>query len=85
MVLMGQKKVLGMALPGSRPVRRWSTLGEWLAARGGRVSARRKPPDSLVLLASDLLAAGAIMSPVSEWRRPRRGSRSPSVTSDKER
>ena len=33
-VLVGQKKALAMAVRGSRAVRRWSKLGEWLA--GGR-------------------------------------------------
>jgi len=31
-VLVGQKKALAMAVRGSRAVRRWSKLGEWLAA-----------------------------------------------------
>ena len=31
-VLVGQKKALAMAARGSRTVRRWSKLGEWLAA-----------------------------------------------------
>ncbi len=31
-VLVGQKKALAMAVRGSRLVRRWSKLGEWLAA-----------------------------------------------------
>jgi len=36
-VLVGQKKALAMAVRGSRAVRRWSKLGEWLAATpGGR-------------------------------------------------
>jgi exodeoxyribonuclease V alpha subunit len=30
-VLVGQKKALAMAVRGSRLVRRWSRLGEWLA------------------------------------------------------
>jgi exodeoxyribonuclease V alpha subunit len=30
-VLVGQKKALAMAVRGSRAVRRWSKLGEWLA------------------------------------------------------
>jgi len=30
-VLVGQKKALAMAVRGSRVVRRWSKLGEWLA------------------------------------------------------
>ena len=34
-VLVGQKKALAMAVRGSRAVRRWSKLGDWLAA--GRV------------------------------------------------
>jgi exodeoxyribonuclease V alpha subunit len=29
-VLVGQKKALAMAVRGSREVRRWSKLGEWL-------------------------------------------------------
>ena len=32
-VLVGQKKALAMAVRGSRAVRRWSKLGEWLATR----------------------------------------------------
>jgi exodeoxyribonuclease V alpha subunit len=36
-VLVGQKKALAMAVRGSRTVRRWSKLGDWLsAAPGGR-------------------------------------------------
>ena len=33
-VLVGQKKALAMAVRGSRAVRRWSKLGDWLAAPG---------------------------------------------------
>jgi hypothetical protein len=31
---VGQKKALAMAVKGSRAVRRWSKLGDWLAAPG---------------------------------------------------
>jgi exodeoxyribonuclease V alpha subunit len=31
-VLTGQERALAMAVRGSREVRRWSKLGEWLAA-----------------------------------------------------
>jgi len=30
-VLVGQKRTLAMAVRGSRVLRRWSKLGEWLA------------------------------------------------------
>jgi exodeoxyribonuclease V alpha subunit len=33
-VLVGQRKALAMAVRGSRAVRRWSKLGDWLAAPG---------------------------------------------------
>jgi exodeoxyribonuclease V alpha subunit len=35
-VLVGQKKALAMAVRGSRAVRRWSKLGEWLGAPGAK-------------------------------------------------
>jgi hypothetical protein len=37
-VLVGQKKALAMAVRGSRAVRRWSKLGDWLAAGQGNAT-----------------------------------------------
>ena len=44
-VLVGQKKALAMAVRGSRAVRRWSKLGEWL--RSGRPTPRGVPARSV--------------------------------------